>query len=75
MHLTVKAPGRDLGGGRSLFMVRAADNPDVNLADLFGATVWINSVPRKVLNVEFYGGVGDSSSPSEVALTVEIARG
>jgi hypothetical protein len=62
--------GREIGGGRRIYMVRSRDNPDVELADLFETHVSINGRQWRVLDVSFRDGLGDSGSPSEVGLTV-----
>lgn len=69
MDLTA-ASDRDLGQRRRLFMVRARDNPGVELAGLFGQEVAIGGRAWRVLDVSFRDGLGASSSPSEVGLTV-----
>ena len=75
-HLTVvRGSERKLEAGRTLYMARARENPGVNLADLFGQVVEIYSSPRRVVDVEFTGGMGDSGSPAEAALTVEYVYG
>lgn len=69
MNLTA-ASDRDLGQQRRLFMVRARDNPGVDLTDLFRQEVTIGGRAWRVLDVSFRDGLGTSSSPSEVGLTV-----
>lgn len=71
------APGtrQTLQDGRLRFVLKRSDNPhdDQPLSNLWRQQVEIDGEVFSVVDVGFYGGLGDGGDPSEVVLTVTKA--